>query len=136
MLCIHEDAVSDLRSIRNNDAPAFGPLVALMEQLRNDKALADKLLEHDFGANRKGTVGVKQWRSVYQVVERLPVWRLRAWELEAQGLAYRVFYIYNWRQKSFHVLAIVPRNGFDYDDPQNPIRRRIAACIRREFPGI
>jgi hypothetical protein len=59
--------------------------------------------------------------------------RLRAWELEAIGLNYRLLYLYNFRDSTFHLLAVVKRDELDYDDPGNPVRRRIFATLRRDF---
>jgi hypothetical protein len=64
---------------------------------------------------------------------RKPVYRLRAWDLERQGLRYRLIYIYRWKDQSFNILAVVARAELDYDNPEHPIRQRILATIRHDF---
>lgn len=134
LLNVHHDAVADLRQIRQRSARAFGCLVALIQQLRADPVLQARLHDVDVDGNdRSGAVGVKPWYSVQAVTGRKPVYRLRAWDLERQGLRYRLIYLFHWRDQSFNILAVVARAEFDYDDPEHPIRQRILATIRRDF---
>lgn len=130
---IHNDATDDLRQIRTVDPTGFRCLVAFIEQLRADHALMDKLLDHRYGSDRKGVISVMKWINV-QKVERLPVWRAKSWDLERQGLKYRLIYCYNWPDQSYNIMAIVPRGDIDYDDPNHPIRKRVTQRIREEFP--
>jgi len=132
---VHNDAVEDLRTIKATDPVAAGRLVALIQQLKADPGLKDKLLDQGFGDDRKEPISVKKWHSVYVKVERQPVWRLKSWELERDGLKYRLIYLYYWRDQSYNILAIVPRGEINYDDPSHPIRKRITGRIRSEFPG-
>lgn len=135
MLQVHQDAVADLRGIRAKNALAAAKLVALLEQLRCDEGLRDRLLDHGYGDDRRTVISVSKWQSVQTKVERLPVWRLKSWQLERQRLKYRVIYLYNWQDRRFIILAIVPREGIDYDDPNHPIRKRVVHRIRTEFPN-
>ena len=131
---VHNDATADLRDIRTNDPTGFNRLVALIEQLKADPALGHKLLEHRYGDDRSGLISVQKWVSVYSRVERLPVWRLKSWDLEGTGLRYRLIYLYYWRDRSYNILAIVRRDAINYDDPHHPLRRRIIAAIHADFP--
>lgn len=134
MIRIHDDAASDLAAIRLVDRRAFGRLTALLEQLRSDPRWLQRLLDHGYGEDRSGSVGVKKWGSAWRA--NAPLWRLRAWELESDGIAYRLIYVYYWRDKTINVLAVVRRDkSFDYDDPTNPLRSRILGRCRSDFPG-
>lgn len=134
MIRVHDDATADLRHIRTTDPRGFYRLVALIEQLKADPALGHKLLEHGYGDDRSEAISVRKWGSVQSRVERLPVWRLKSWDLERAGLRYRLVYLYYWRDRSFNILAIVSRDEMNYDDPNHPLRKRITRTIRDEFP--
>ncbi len=133
MIRVHPDAVTDLREIKQTDPAAAGQLVAFIQQLKADPSLKDKLLEHNFGADRAHEISVSKWISIYARVERLPVWRLKAWSMERQGLKYRLLYLYYWPDKTFWILGIAPRESIDYDDPSHPLRLRIVKRIRLDF---
>lgn len=134
LIQVHNDATQDLLAIRAIDNSVFIRLVTLIEQLKADPKLIDKLLEHGFGNNRNELISVMKWINV-QNVERLPVWRMKSWDLERLNLKYRLIYFYNWPDKSYNIMAIIPRDGFDYDDPNNPIRIRVTQRIKEEFPN-
>lgn len=78
-------------------------------------------------------MSISKWIGV-QRVERMPLWRLKFWDLEDQGLKYRLIYIYNWPDRSYHLMAVVARGNLDYDDPNDPIRQRVVRRCRAEFP--
>ncbi len=130
---VHNDATSDLREIRTTDVVAFNRLVAFIQQLKVDPSLIDRLLDHGAGSDRTGPISVMQWLSVKKV-ERVPLWRVKSWDLERNGLKYRLIYCYNWPDKSYNIMAVVSRDSLNYDDPQHPIRKRVVQRIREEFP--
>jgi hypothetical protein len=132
---VHNDAVEDLREIRASDPKSFGKLYALIEQLRADPLLAPKLIEHDFGADRAAPVSVMQWHRAWKV-EKVPLWRLKFWDLEKSGVRYRLLYIYDWRARTHYIMGVVARAKFDYDDPNDPIKLRVVRRCRQEFPGL
>ncbi|MEY3881518.1 MAG: hypothetical protein RIQ94_2314 [Pseudomonadota bacterium] len=135
MIHIHDDATEDLKKILHANRDDAIKLLAFIEQLKADSNLIKKLLEHGFGDDKSELISVKKWLSVHKI-ERQPVWRLRAWNLEQQGLKYRLIYLFNWHDKSHYIMAIIHRGDFDYDDPNDPIRKRITQRIRTEFPTI
>jgi hypothetical protein len=135
MLDVHSDATCDLREIAASDRQAAGRLASLLVQLRTDKALRDKLLEHNYGAGQSTGIHVSQWFD-FSRVGRKPVWRVKSWDLERQGLKYRIIYIFDWKSQDHVILAVVPRGELDYDDPSHPIRRRVAQRIRSEYPHL
>ncbi len=133
MVNVHNDAVQDLQEIRTKNPLAFGRIVALIQELTTDPRLVDKLLDHNFGADGRGTVSVMKWIKAWRA--NVPVRRLKFWDLEKTGLKYRLLYIYNWPDKSYNIMAIVARDEFDYDDPAHPIRLRVFNQCRKEFPN-
>ena len=133
MIRIHNDATSDLIKIRTSDPIAFSRLIAFLEQLQADPGLVLRLLEHKFGNDRSEPISVMKWLDV-QKREKLPVWRVKSWDLERSGLRYRLIYCYNWPDQTYNVMAIVHRDELDYDNPAHPIRQRIAGRVRRDFP--
>lgn len=134
MLALHNDALDDLRLIRQQSPQAYGCLIALIQQLRVDPALQARLHDINVDSNdRSGVLGVKPCRSVQVATGRKPVYRLRAWDLERQGLRYRLIYIYRWKDQSFNILAVVARSELDYDDPEHPIRQRILTTVRHDY---
>ena len=132
MIHVHEDAVADLREVQRLRPKVFGRLMALIEQLRADFELSGKLLEHNFGSGQDEDISVSIWHNITRV-ERVQVWRLKAWDLEQRGMRYRLIYLYRWRDQSYTILAVVPRGRIDYDDPNHPLRQRISRRIRTEF---
>ena len=108
-------------------------MFALLEQLKADPAWVDRLLDSGHGSDRVGPIAVMKWHDA-QRVAHLPLWRLKFWDLEKSGLRYRVIYLYNWHDRSYNVMAVVRRDSFDYDDPTDPIRIRVLARCRVDFP--
>ena len=90
-------------------------------------------MDSGHGSDRVGPIAVMKWHDA-QRVARLPLWRLKFWDLEKSGLKYRVIYLYNWPDRSYNVMAVVHRDSFDYDDPTDPIRIRVFGRCRVEFP--
>ena len=135
MIRIHNDATGDLRAIMARAPGDAAKLVALIQQLKADPKLLSGMNEAVFGGNRIGPIGVKPWRTMRNQTGQKPVFRLRAWDLEAAGLHYRLLYLYNWPDQSLNILAVVAKRDFDYDAPNDPVRQRVYACIQREFPG-
>lgn len=135
-LVVHDNAVDSLRRIGVTNGRHKLRLAEYLRQLRSDEFLLGKMLEHDFDVDKYGRSTVRKWRSI-QNREKLPVWRLRDFDLEADGINYRFIYLYYFRDRTHYLLEVVPKcqlKDEDYDDPNNPIRKRIIAIIRDEFP--
>jgi len=130
---VHNEAAGDLRAILAVDRQAGARLAALLQQLQADPRLQDALLTKDFGSPPARPISAKVWGSVARL-ERLPIWRLRAWELDRHGLRYRLFYVFDYKRRAFVVIGITQRDNFNYDDPQNPLRVRMVRCVRRDYP--
>lgn len=112
---LHPSAVNDLRRIRGQSPKAAGQLAAVIQEMKADPHLHDKLLEHDATADYRN---VKHWWERYKEGDNL--WRLRLLE-PSNGplLSYRIIYGYipygNNQQPRYCVLAIVHRGDFNYD---------------------
>lgn len=130
-LSFHTDVRADLESIKEVDIEVHAKLAALLRQLQADAKLAEKLLDHGFGADGAEDVSVSKWLNEWKTGKNL--WRLKFWDLENFGLRYRVIYVYLPKQARFVVMAIVARGSFDYDNENHPIRQRIAASLKRTY---
>ncbi|WP_198026747.1 hypothetical protein [Polaromonas glacialis] len=130
-LSLHNDVKEDLSAIKIADPIAYAKIAALIRQLRADCKLAEKLLDHGFGEKRTEELSVSKWFDVWKQGKDL--WRLKSWELEDQGLKYRIIYLYLRNEARFVVMAIVKRENFDYDDHEDNIRRRICASLQRTY---
>lgn len=104
--------------------------MALIQQMRADKALVAKLKEKLFGEHRDVAFSIKPWGDVRRN-DRVDLYRIRSWDLEDQGLHFRL--IYHIYKGHTYILAVVPRGDMDYDNPAHPIRRRVLETIRNEF---
>ncbi len=131
---VHNDATDDLKKIQAVDPTGFNCLVALIDQMRTDPALVAKLLDHGYGRDQSEDVSVMKWMDIERI-ERTIVWRIKFWDLEDKGLKYRIFYFYYFRDLSYNIMAVLPRDEIDYDDPNHPTRKRIIRRIREEFPN-
>lgn len=134
MIEVHNDATADLKQIAAVDSVAFNALIAFIQQLKIDPALGGKLLDHGYGQDGCAVMSVMKWHSIHNH-ERQPVWRVKVLDLEKQGLRYRIIYFYYWRDKTYYIMAVVPRQEIDYDDREQPLRQRVLRRIRTEFPG-
>ena len=131
VLSYHSDVRVDLESIQRVDMHAHSKLVALLRQLKADERLAEKLLDHGFGADRTEEFSASKWLKLWNTGKDL--WRLKFWNLENLGLRYRVIYVYLPIQARFVVMAITARGDFDYDNDDDPLRRRILASLARTY---
>ncbi len=120
-LLIHKDAEQDLDELAKSKPKLAMRLVALLAEIGADARLLDLLTVHGFGSNEREPFDVSKWQAHWK--DGKDLWRLKFWELEHQGLPYRVIYALKRGTGDHHVLAIVSRD-FDYD-PNHPASRRI-----------
>jgi hypothetical protein len=111
-LLIHRDAEQDFRDLARTQPKLFGRLLALLQEIGSDTRLIEILTVHGFGSDERGPFDVKKWFEHWNAGK--DIWRLKFWELEHQGLPYRVIYALKRGTGDYHVLAIVER-GFNYD---------------------
>ncbi len=122
-LFIHEDAERDLEALWDTEPFAAARIAALLEGIGADQDLMDRLTQHDYGAYATAPFHVSRWQSQWNRGKDL--WRLKDWDLEAQGLQYRIPYAYMRGKQHYHVLGVLHRGQVNYDDPNHPITRRI-----------
>ena len=120
-LLIHRDAQDDLAQLAQSERQLAARLIALLQELQADREILDMLTVHDFGACGREPFHVSRWLELWHVGK--DIWRLKFWELEHQGLPYRVVYALKRGTGDHHVLAVVHRD-FNYE-PDHPITQRI-----------
>jgi len=120
-LLIHPDAKQDICDLAAAEPKLAVRLVALLAEVGADANLMSMLTVHGFGSAGREPFDVSRWQAYWQQGEDL--WRLKFWELEHQGLPYRVIYALKRGTGDHHVLAIANRD-FNYD-PDHPTTRRI-----------
>lgn len=120
-LLIHKDAEQDLDELAQSQPRLAMRLVALLAEIGADPGLIELLTVHGFGSDQREPFSVSRWQAYWN--EGLDLWRLKFWELEHQGLPYRVIYALKRGTGDYHVLGIVSRD-FNYD-PKHPTTRRI-----------
>ena len=120
-LLIHTDAEQDLDDLAASQPKLAGRMATLLAEVAADAGLMDMLTVHGFGSDEREKFDVSRWQAHWRTGKDL--WRLKFWELEHQGLPYRVIYALGRGTADHHVLAIVSRD-FNYD-PDHPITRRI-----------
>ena len=96
-------------------------MATLLQELSADETLLEMLKAHDFGSDKRAGFQVSRWQEHWRGGKDL--WRLKFWELEDQGIPYRVIYALKRGTGNHYVLAIVSRD-FNYD-PEHPITQRI-----------
>lgn len=120
-LIIHRDAEQDLQALKVSQPKLWGRLMALLEEIAASARLMDMLTVHGFGSDEREPFDVSRWQEYWR--EGMDLWRLKSWELEHQGLPYRVIYALKRGTGEHHVLAVTSRD-FNYD-PDHPTTRRI-----------
>ena len=123
-LFIHNDAEADLEALWHTAPQAAARIAALLEELKGNADLLDRLTQHHFGHYRTAPFHVSKW--VEQWNKGKDLWRLKVWDLEAKGLRQRVVYAFIPGMRRYYVLGIVPRE-FNYES-SHPLSRRILAA--------
>lgn len=118
---IHEHAEADLDQLWIDDPGAAAAVTVTLEQLDADPRLVDKLTTHGNNPIGASEINVKRWQRIRSRTGDL--WRFRA--LNTAATSYRVVYGYHLQTRQICVLGVVHKDKFDYDDPSNPLARRI-----------
>jgi len=111
-LFIHDDAKADLVDIRAVDMSTAARLLVLLQELRSNQDLMDRLTQHDYGAYGTEDFHVTKWLEQWNQEKNL--WRLKYWELETGKHKYRIVYAFIPSKHHYHVLGVLPRD-FNYD---------------------
>lgn len=111
-LFIHEDAEDDLEELWSKDITAAARITVLLEELKGNNDLLDRLTQHDYGSYGSADFHVSKWLEQWNKGNDL--WRLKIWDLEDNDVKYRIVYAFIPTKKHYHVLGIVPRE-FNYE---------------------
>ena len=113
-LFICEDAENDLEELWELAPKVAARITVLLEELKGNQDLLDRLTQHDFGYSGTADFHVSRWYEHWNKGKDL--YRLKVWELEELGakLRYRIVYAFLPRKNHYHVLAVVPRE-FNYE---------------------
>lgn len=121
-LYIHNDAADDIEHLLLADPEAAAKIVALLEELHGNQDLLDRLTQHEFGKYTKTNFSVSRIVSQWKIGRNL--WRLKIRELEEIRLRYRIIYAFVPVKKNYHILAIAPRDNYNYE-PNHELTQRI-----------
>lgn len=115
-----------LQDLENEDVPdeVVADILSLLEQIEADPLVVDKLTTHGDNEFGSTTVNVKRWQTM-RSNRRDDLWRFRI--LDCPATTYRIVYGYEMKARKIHVLALVHKDEFDYDDHDTPIAKRILA---------
>jgi len=130
-IVLHRGARADLETLWDEDPDAAGAIYALLQEIKGNQALLDALTTHDFGAQGTKRFHVSEWTAQQRKGRNL--WRLKVWELDEQGIRYRVVYAFDPRIRRHFVLGIVDRD-FNYDESDPRTRRILEAYDRIDIP--
>jgi hypothetical protein len=115
------DAEADLNQLAQSEHQLAARLHVLLKEVQADRELLDMLTVHDFGADGRELFHVSRWQEHWR--QDKDIWRLKFWELEHQGLPYRVIYALKRGTGDHYVLAVAHRD-FNYE-PNHPTTQRI-----------
>lgn len=118
---VHRHAAEDLAAIATSTPEIRLRFGALLQQLKDDPLLCDRLTQDHFGVRGLDPFEVRRW--VQQNEQDNNLWRLRIWDFEALGLNYRVVYAFFPTESRYVFLAFAPRE-WNYD-PDHALTRRI-----------
>lgn len=127
-LKIHRDILLDLAQIKDENPQAAARIATFLEELKGNPDALETLLEHNFGVNQDESYHVSRWVSAWGADE--PLWRLKLWDLAADGVHYRIIYAFLPAPSSTFLVLGVPPRSFNYD-LSHPISQRILATFRR-----
>lgn len=127
---LHPNAVKDIKELRIKDLASAGKLIALLQELKTDPNLQERMLNHgDIEEANEGRVEFQKWLKKWKQQKEL--WRVKVYEADkdVQALSYRIIYAHHpWTEgdpKSyFQILAVVHRNELNYDT-DNDLSNRI-----------
>ncbi len=115
---IEPAAQADLLELRKTNPTIAARIVVVLDAVKSDQALLSELLTHNFGerSNERWSslVGIKKIVQWWNNRPYRDLWRLKIWDLERQGVQYRIVYAYFPRARKYCVLGVFPRR-WNYD---------------------
>lgn len=131
-LALHADARNDLRALLQQQVPDAGRIAAVLEEIKNDQRLLDRLTEHRAGERDTALpFTVSRWEEQWQ--QRRNLWRLKIRADEWHFSIYRVVYAFDPRCHRYYVLGVVHRD-FDYNQNDSRTQRILAAYETLDLP--
>lgn len=137
---VHDDATADLQIIIGENREAGLQLAKLVQQLRTDQDLLDRLTQHDYGGSparprpKSAKFNVKEWTAAQQLGMNL--WRMRFFDDLVEG--YRLIYAFLSSEHTYVLLGVAEKGDqsdesderFDYEI-NHEIAVRITAAYQR-----
>ena len=105
-LIIHDDAEDDLDAIFDENEDAGAALVVLLELLKTDQDLLDRLTKRNFVNYGTPHFSVDEWQEARKTKHNL--WRIRDLSSNDAG-GYRIVYAFHPQELKYYVLAILGR---------------------------
>ena len=127
-LTVHPDADEDLRAVVRTDRSTGVDLLTYLQELGSDQDQLDLLTVDGYdhqGGHWLDNISVRAIVSQQRAGNNL--WRLKLWDLEREGIQYRLIYAFTPLSKTIHILAVVHRDSFNYE-PDHPITRRVLSA--------
>jgi mRNA-degrading endonuclease RelE of RelBE toxin-antitoxin system len=103
-------ADADLAALEQTDPAALGVILTFLDEAEKDPDVIDKLTTHgdvEVGTNR---LNIKGWVKARRTDNLL---RIRI--LDTPATTYRIVYGYDWRSRRIGILAIRPKEEFEYE---------------------
>lgn len=138
-LIIHNDATADLREILAKNRKAGLRIAKVLEQLKADQDLLDRLNQSDWGGSpsrpspRSAKFNTGPWGAAQSASMNL--WRLRFFEDDIQG--YRLIHAFLPMKNQYQLLAIVEKAEFGAINDErfnyelsHPVAIRITSAYR------
>lgn len=134
-LKVDQGVTQDLDGIMQSEPPETARMVktriaTAIQEWKSSQDLLDRLSQHDYGLRPPAWFHVSRWESVRD--ENL--WRIKIWDLEKQGVQYRVLYVFLPKIMTYVVLGIAPRT-WDYKD-DDAFGQRIRNRARELFDQL
>lgn len=129
-LSLHADAKTDLKAIQAADPTTAATLLIFLQELKNDQDLLDRLTQHGYTyENGHWLDNIDVQKVVSQHEQGRNLWRLKLWDLEHEGIQYRVIYAFTPLTRTVHVLGVIHRKNFNYE-PDHTFTKRVVAAYR------
>lgn len=119
-LIIHGDAENDLDHIFEENKDAGAEIIVLLEVLREDQNLLDRLTQRGYTNYENPHFSVEEWQEARK--KKFNLWRIRELSTTDAG-QYRIIYAFNPQEFRYYVLAILNREMVY--DTSNPRVKRI-----------
>lgn len=128
---IQPEAEADLERIWHRDSGSAAFIATALSELECDQDLLDRLNQHGHCHRGSGTrgLGVSRWQRLFP--QGYDIYRVKFFELERRGRKYRIIHSFDPSTHTFDILAILPREDINYDDPSHPTTIRILDTYSR-----